>query len=157
MVSVRDTRIGRKFLYAGGQVTADSCFPKDVKALIKTAEQNGYEDACTQGCRGRERDIRRSILFNKAAAAHYGGMTQKDKTIGIWGLAFKAETDDMREATSALVTIDLLAESRMPGTCITTLLAMDECRRRIGDKVVSMLPDMYDATLECRRTDSHGD
>lgn len=135
-----DTRIGSKFLYAGCGY-GGSCFPKDVKALIKTAEQNGYEMRVLKAVEDVN-EHQKSILFNKLSA-HYGGML-KDKTIGIWGLAFKAETDDMREATS-LVTIDLLLKA---GCRVRVFdpVAMDECRRRIGDKV-EYAADMYDATL----------
>ena len=135
-----DTRIGSKFLYAGCGY-GGSCFPKDVKALIKTAEQNGYEMRVLKAVE-EVNEHQKSILFRKLNA-YYGGML-KDKIIGIWGLAFKAETDDMREATS-LITIRLLLEA---GCKIRVFdpVAMDECHRRIGD-AVEYAADMYDATL----------
>ena len=84
----------------------------------------------------------KSILFRKLSA-HYGGVLN-DKTVAIWGLAFKAETDDMREATS-LVTIKLLLDAGCK-VRVFDPVAMDECRRRIGDRV-EYAADMYDATL----------
>ena len=135
-----DPRIGRKFLYPGCGY-GGSCFPKDVKALIKTAEQNGYEMRVLKAVE-EVNEHQKSIRFRKLNV-YYGGML-KDKTIGIWGLAFKAETDDMREATS-LITIRLLLEA---GCKIRVFdpVAMDECHRRIGD-AVEYAADMYDATL----------
>ena len=135
-----DTRIGSKFLYPGCGY-GGSCFPKDVKALIKTAEQYGYP---MQVLRAVEdvNERQKSIMFQKLYN-YYGGAL-KGKTIAIWGLAFKAETDDMREATS-LVTIQKLLEAG----CLVRVydpVAMDECRRRIGDKVEYAV-DMYGATL----------
>ena len=135
-----DSRIGSKFLYAGCGY-GGSCFPKDVKALIKTAEQNGYEMRVLKAVEEVNED-QKSILFRKLNN-YYGGMLH-DKIIGIWGLAFKAETDDMREATS-LVTIDLLLKAGCK-VRVFDPVAMDECRRRIGD-TVEYAADMYDATL----------
>lgn len=135
-----DSRIGSKFLYAGCGY-GGSCFPKDVKALIKTAEQNGYEMRVLKAVE-EVNEKQKSILFRKLSN-YYSGMLH-GKTIGIWGLAFKAETDDMREATS-LVTIDLLLKAGCK-VRVFDPVAMDECRRRIGD-VVEYAADMYDATL----------
>ena len=135
-----DTRIGSKFLYAGCGY-GGSCFPKDVKALIKTAEQNGYEMRVLKAVEDVNEE-QKSILFRKLNA-YYGGML-RDKTVGIWGLAFKAETDDMREATS-LVTIDLLLKAGCK-VRVFDPVAMDECQRRIGN-AVEYAVDMYDATL----------
>lgn len=136
-----DTRIGRKFLYAGCGY-GGSCFPKDVKALIKTAEKNGYDMKVLKAVE-EVNEKQKSILFDKLMK-HYNDNIQ-GKTIGLWGLAFKPETDDMREAP-ALVLIDKLTEAG----CIVKVydpVAMDECYRRIGDKVV-YCKDMYEAALE---------
>ncbi len=133
-----DTRIGRKFLYAGCGY-GGSCFPKDVKALIKTAEQNGYEMDLLKSVE-KVNEQQKSILFKKLLK-HYNGNI-KGKTIAIWGLSFKPETDDMREAP-ALVLIDKLLNA---GCTVRVYdpIAMDECRRRIGDSVI-YCKDMYEA------------
>lgn len=137
-----DTRIGRKFLYAGCGY-GGSCFPKDVKALIKTADQQGYSMEVLKAVE-RVNERQKSILFRKLQKA-YEGESLKGKTIALWGLSFKPETDDMREST-ALVMIDKLLEA---GCTIRVYdpIAMDECRRRIGDKV-TYCRDMYDAVLD---------
>ena len=137
-----DTRIGRKFLYAGCGY-GGSCFPKDVKALIKTADQNGYSMEVLKAVE-RVNEKQKSVLFDKLQKA-YQGEDLKGKTIAMWGLSFKPETDDMREST-ALVMIDKLLAT---GCRIRVYdpIAMDECRRRIGDKV-TYCRDMYDAVLD---------
>ena len=137
-----DTRIGRKFLYAGCGY-GGSCFPKDVKALIKTADQNGYSMEVLKAVE-RVNEKQKSVLFDKLQKA-YQGEDLKGKTIAMWGLSFKPETDDMREST-ALVMIDKLLAA---GCHIRVYdpIAMDECRRRIGDKV-TYCRDMYDAVLD---------
>lgn len=89
-----DTRIGRKFLYPGIGY-GGSCFPKDVKALIKTAEQNGYQMRVLHAVE-EVNELQKSILFDKLCK-HFNNEL-KGKTIALWGLAFKPETDDMREA-----------------------------------------------------------
>ena len=135
-----DTRIGKKFLYAGCGY-GGSCFPKDVKALIKTAADNGYNLRVLQAVEEVNND-QKLVLFNKIVK-HYGDVSQlKGKTIAMWGLSFKPETDDMREAPS-LVLIDLLLKA---GATVKVYdpVAMDECRRRIGDSVIYSR-DMYDA------------
>lgn len=136
-----DVRIGSKFLYPGCGY-GGSCFPKDVKALIKTAEKNGYNMSVLKAVE-EVNENQKHVLFNKLSK-YYGG-DLKGKTIAMWGLAFKPETDDMREATS-LVTISLLLEA---GCTVRVYdpVAMNECRRRIGDKVY-YATDMYDAVLD---------
>ena len=135
-----DTRIGSKFLYPGCGY-GGSCFPKDVKALIKTAEQSGYNMRVLRAVEDVN-EQQKSVLFRKLSAYYVGNL--QGKTIALWGLAFKAETDDMREATS-LVTIEHLLEA---GCTIRVFdpVAMDECRRRLGDKVI-YAKDIYDAAL----------
>ena len=136
-----DTRIGKKFLYAGCGY-GGSCFPKDVKALIKTAEQNGCEIKVLKAVE-EVNEKQKSILFEKLQR-HYAG-SLKGRTIALWGLAFKPETDDMREAP-ALVLIDKLTGSG----CMVKVydpIAMGECKRRIGDKVI-YCKDMYDAVVD---------
>ena len=136
-----DTRIGSKFLYPGCGY-GGSCFPKDVKALIRTAEKQGYEMRVLKAVEAVN-EKQKEIVFEKLSS-HFGG-DLKGKTIAIWGLAFKAETDDMREATS-LVTISKLLEA---GCRVRVFdpVAMDECRRRIGDKV-EYARDIYDCALD---------
>ena len=121
-----DTRIGRKFLYAGCGY-GGSCFPKDVKALIKTADDCGYSMEVLKAVE-HVNEKQKSILFHKLQAA-YNGESLKGKTIALWGLSFKPETDDMREST-ALVIIKLLKEA---GCTIRAFdpVAMDECRRNV--------------------------
>ena len=136
-----DNRIGTKFLYPGCGY-GGSCFPKDVKAIIKTAEQNGYEMRVLKAVEAVNED-QKSLLYNKLSR-HFDG-DLKGKIVAIWGLAFKPETDDMREAPS-LVLIDLLknagAEVR-----VYDPIAMDECRRRIGDKV-AYCNNIYETTID---------
>ena len=136
-----DTRIGSKFLYPGCGY-GGSCFPKDVKALIRTAQKEGYEMRVLQAVENVN-EKQKTIVFKKLSR-HFND-NLKGKTIAIWGLAFKAETDDMREATS-LVTIDLLLNA---GCRVRVFdpVAMDECRRRIGDKV-EYARDIYDCALD---------
>lgn len=136
-----DTRIGRKFLYAGCGY-GGSCFPKDVKALIKTADDCGYSMEVLKAVE-HVNEKQKSILFHKLQAA-YNGESLKGKTIALWGLSFKPETDDMREST-ALVIIKLLNEA---GCTIRAFdpVAMDECRRRVGDNVI-YCRDKYEAVF----------
>lgn len=136
-----DTRIGKKFLYPGCGY-GGSCFPKDVKALIKTAEQNGYQMHVLKAVE-EVNEAQKSILFDKLNSRFGGNLN--GKTIALWGLAFKPETDDMREAP-ALVLMDKLINAG----CVVKVfdpVAMDECRRRIGDKV-TYCRDMYEATVD---------
>ena len=138
-----DTRIGRKFLYAGCGY-GGSCFPKDVKALIKTADQAGYSMEVLKSVE-RVNEHQKGVLFEKLVR-HYGSEAAlKGKTIAMWGLSFKPETDDMREST-ALVMIDKLLKA---GCTIRVYdpVAMEECKRRVGDAVI-YCRDMYDAVLD---------
>lgn len=136
-----DTRIGKKFLYPGCGY-GGSCFPKDVKALIKSAEQAGYDMRVLRAVE-EVNAAQKEVLFHKLSR-HFGGDLQ-GKRIAIWGLAFKPETDDMREAP-ALVLIDLI---RKAGATVRVYdpIAMDECRRRLGDSV-EYATDMYDAAVD---------
>lgn len=136
-----DTRIGKKFLYPGCGY-GGSCFPKDVKALIKTAEQNGYRMEVLRAVESVN-ERQKSILFDKLMRHFHGDIT--GRTVAMWGLAFKPETDDMREAPS-LVLIDLItgAGGRVK---VYDPVAMNECRRRLGDKV-TYCKDMYEAAVD---------
>ena len=134
-----DARIGRRFLYAGCGY-GGSCFPKDVKALVKTADDNGYSMEVLKAVE-RVNERQKALLFTKLQKA-FGNISLNGHTVTLWGLAFKPETDDMREST-ALVMIRLLSES---GCKIRVYdpIAMEECRRRVGD-AVTYCRDMYDA------------
>ncbi|MBR5324588.1 MAG: UDP-glucose/GDP-mannose dehydrogenase family protein [Muribaculaceae bacterium] len=136
-----DSRIGTKFLYPGCGY-GGSCFPKDVKALIKTAESKGYSMDVLKAVESVN-DKQKLVLFNKLNR-YFGGELQ-GKRIALWGLSFKPETDDMREATS-LVTISLLKQA---GAKVKVFdpVAMEECRRRLGDEV-EYATDMYDTLLD---------
>lgn len=122
-----DTRIGSSFLYAGCGY-GGSCFPKDVKALISTASDHGYPMRILQAVEDVNEE-QKTLLFRKLSA-HFGG-DLRGRKVAMWGLAFKPETDDMREAPS-LVLIDRLLEA---GCQITAYdpVAIPEARRRIGD------------------------
>ena len=135
-----DTRIGSKFLYPGCGY-GGSCFPKDVKALARTAREYGYTMGVIEAVEAvneRQKEIVVKNLQDKLG-------TLRGKTIALWGLAFKPETDDMREAP-ALVVIEKLLEA---GASVKVYdpVAMDECRRRIGDRVV-YCKDMYDVVID---------
>lgn len=136
-----DTRIGKKFLYAGCGY-GGSCFPKDVKALIKTAADQGYPMRVLQAVEEVNAD-QKLVLYRKLVNYYGNEQSLAGKTIAMWGLAFKPETDDMREAPS-LVLIDLLLKAGAQ-VKVYDPVAMDECRRRIGDSV-AYATDMYDAT-----------
>lgn len=133
-----DSRIGNKFLYPGCGY-GGSCFPKDVKALIRTASDNGYVMSILQAVENVN-NRQKSILFDKLCLVFDGDI--KDKTIAVWGLAFKPETDDMRESPS-LVVIDKLLTAGC-SVKVYDPIAMDECRRRIGNSVM-YADNMYDA------------
>lgn len=135
-----DTRIGSKFLYPGCGY-GGSCFPKDVKALARTAREYGYTMGVIEAVEAvneRQKEIVVKKLQDKLG-------TLRGKTIALWGLAFKPETDDMREAP-ALVVIEKLLEA---GASVKVYdpVAMDECRRQIGDRVV-YCKDMYDVVID---------
>lgn len=124
-----DTRIGSSFLYAGCGY-GGSCFPKDVKALISTAAEHGYPMRILKAVEDVNEE-QKTILFRKLSA-HFGGDLQGRK-VAMWGLAFKPETDDMREAPS-LVLIDRLLEAGCQVMAYDPV-AIPEARRRIGDRI----------------------
>lgn len=136
-----DSRIGKKFLYAGCGY-GGSCFPKDVKALIKTAEQNGYSMEVLKAVE-EVNEKQKSILFEKLTK-HFNG-DLRGKIIAMWGLAFKPETDDMREAP-ALVLIDLLLKAGCQ-VKVYDPIAMEECKRRIAESVI-YCKDKYEAVID---------
>ena len=131
-----DSRIGSKFLYAGCGY-GGSCFPKDVKALLHTGLDNDYHMEVIEAVE-RVNEKQKSIVYDKIIKT---AGPVKGKTIALLGLAFKPETDDMREAP-ALVVIDKLLND---GATVRVFdpIAMEECKRRIGDSV-TYCKDMYD-------------
>lgn len=136
-----DSRIGSKFLYPGTGY-GGSCFPKDVKALIKTATEYGYDMKVLKAVE-EVNEKQKSILFDKLNS-HYKGDLE-GKTISVLGLSFKPDTDDMREAPS-LVIIDSLINAGC-NVKVYDPIAMDECKRILGDKV-TFCNTSYDAVDE---------
>lgn len=136
-----DTRIGNKFLYPGVGY-GGSCFPKDVKALINTAQINGYKLRILNAVE-EVNELQKNILFEKFFNYYDGNII--GKKVAIWGLSFKPGTDDMREAPS-LVLINKLLES---GCKISVYdpVAMEECKRLIGNAVI-YAKDLYDSVLD---------
>ena len=136
-----DSRIGSKFLYSGCGY-GGSCFPKDVKALIKTASVNGYTMRVLNAVE-EVNAIQKYVLFEKFKKRYDGDVA--GRKVAIWGLAFKPETDDMREAP-ALVLIDSLLKAGCE-VCAYDPVAMDECKKRVGDRI-SYADNMYDAVID---------
>jgi len=136
-----DVRIGTKFLYPGCGY-GGSCFPKDVKALINTGRRNGYRMRVIEAVE-EVNERQKCIVYEKLRRALGGNL--KGKRVAIWGLSFKPETDDMREAPSLVVIDRLLADGAT--VVVYDPVAMAECRRRIGDKVI-YAGDLYDAVMD---------
>ena len=136
-----DVRIGHRFLYPGCGY-GGSCFPKDVKALVKTAADHGYPMRILQAVE-EVNEAQKGILYRKVSDYFQGDL--KGKRIAIWGLAFKPETDDMREAPS-LVVIHKLLEAGCEVYAYDPV-AMPESKRRIGD-AIHYAKDIYDAVIE---------
>ena len=124
-----DARIGTKFIYPGIGY-GGSCFPKDVKALIKTAEEHGYDMQVLRAVESVN-EHQKSVLFNKLSR-HFDGELRGLK-IAVWGLSFKPKTDDMREAPSLVIIEKLLAA----GCTVTAYdpVAMPEARHSLGDTI----------------------
>ncbi|WP_439880215.1 UDP-glucose dehydrogenase family protein [Pontibacter sp. MBLB2868] len=136
-----DARIGNKFIYPGIGY-GGSCFPKDVKALIKTAEDNGYEMKVLKSVE-QVNENQKSVLFNKIEKHFNGDLT--GKTFAIWGLSFKPKTDDMREAPSLVIIEKLLAR----GAKVRAYdpVAMKEARHTLGD-TIEYGKDEYEALID---------
>jgi len=124
-----DPRIGTKFIYPGIGY-GGSCFPKDVKALIKTAAQKGYNMRVLKAVE-EVNESQKEVMFNKVVA-HFGN-DLTGKTFGFWGLSFKPKTDDMREAPSVVIIEHLLAA----GAKVKAFdpVAMEEAKHMIGNKI----------------------
>lgn len=135
-----DARIGTKFLYPGCGY-GGSCFPKDVKALARTASEYGYTMQVIEAV-DRVNDRQKHILVEKVRSVW---PDLEGRAVALWGLSFKPDTDDMREAASLVVIKDLLeAGARVR---VFYPVAMDECRRRLGDSV-EYADDMYGAACD---------
>lgn len=137
-----DARIGSSFLYSGCGY-GGSCFPKDVKALIHTGAESGYEMVLV-GAAEKVNEKQKEVLFNKLVA-HFGSEEAlKGKVIALWGLAFKPETDDMREAPSLI----LIKQLKEVGAIIRAYdpVAKDEAKRILGDSI-NYCENIYDAAL----------
>ena len=136
-----DTRIGSSFLYAGCGY-GGSCFPKDVKALIRTADEQGYPMRILQAVE-TVNEYQKTVLYRKLEQYYQGNLS--GKKVAMWGLAFKPETDDMREAPS-LVLIDLLLKAGCRVTAYDPV-AIPEAKRRIGDRI-HYAKDIYEAVTD---------
>ena len=136
-----DTRIGSSFLYAGCGY-GGSCFPKDVKALIRTADEQGYPMRILQAVEAVN-EYQKTVLYRKLEQYYQGNLS--GKKVAMWGLAFKPETDDMREAPS-LVLIDLLLKAGCRVTAYDPV-AVPEAKRRIGDRI-HYAKDIYEAVTD---------
>jgi UDPglucose 6-dehydrogenase len=136
-----DSRIGKKFIYPGIGY-GGSCFPKDVKAIIHTARQNGYDLRVLRAVE-EVNDDQKSVLFNKLYKYYDGDL--KGKTVAMWGLSFKPQTDDMREAPSLVLIEKLLAA----GVKVKAYdpVAMEEAKRKIGD-AVEFVKDKEEALID---------
>ncbi|RHJ49351.1 UDP-glucose dehydrogenase family protein [Bacteroides sp. AM10-21B] len=136
-----DSRIGSRFLYAGCGY-GGSCFPKDVKALVHTGIENGYHMQVIEAVEAVN-EKQKYIVFEKLNKAFNGNL--KGKTIALWGLSFKPETDDMREAPALVVINELLKA----GAKVKAFdpIAIEETKRRIGDTII-YCKDMYEAVID---------
>ena len=137
-----DARIGNRFLFAGCGY-GGSCFPKDVKALIHTAEKNNYHLQILEAVEAVN-ERQKSVLYRKLCKLFDNQL--EGKRVAIWGLSFKPETDDMREAPS-LVVINKLLEAG----CVVSAYdpaAIPEAKRRLAGKNIRFASDIYDAVVD---------
>lgn len=137
-----DNRIGTKFLYPGAGY-GGSCFPKDIKALVQTGRKNNYRMRVVEAV-DEVNETQKGVVFEKLKTVFDNDLT--DKKIAIWGLSFKPETDDMREAPSLVVIEKLLKHN-----CEISVydpIAMEEAKRRLGDKKIFFSKDMYEAVID---------
>jgi UDPglucose 6-dehydrogenase len=136
-----DPRIGTKFIYPGVGY-GGSCFPKDVKALIKTAQENGYDMRVLSAVEDVN-DRQKHVLSGKVKS-HFGD-DLSGKTFAVWGLSFKPNTDDMREAPAVVIINELLAA----GATVRTYdpVAMHEAERDLGN-TVTYAKDSFDALID---------
>jgi UDPglucose 6-dehydrogenase len=136
-----DSRIGNKFIYAGAGY-GGSCFPKDVKALIRTSDENNYSLDILKAVE-KVNDRQKMVLFNKVMDHFKGDI--RDRRFAIWGLSFKPNTDDMREAPVLVIIENLL---KAGATVIGyDPVAMKEAKRKLGDSIL-YADDQYDAIVD---------
>jgi UDPglucose 6-dehydrogenase len=137
-----DSRIGSKFLYAGVGY-GGSCFPKDVKALIRTSDENNHSLEILKAVEDVN-DRQKSVLFTKVMKHFKGNL--KGKKLAMWGLSFKPNTDDMREAPALVLIEKFLAE----GAEVKAYdpVAVDEAKRRLGTDTVTFVDDQYEALID---------
>jgi UDPglucose 6-dehydrogenase len=136
-----DRRIGKYFIYPGTGY-GGSCFPKDVKAIIKTADEFGYSMEVLKSVEVVN-ERQKSVLVGKAKI--YFKEDLKGKTFALWGLSFKPQTDDMREAPSLVVINKLLeAGARLK---VYDPVAMHEAKRILNDKV-EFVDEQYEALID---------
>jgi UDPglucose 6-dehydrogenase len=133
-----DSRIGSKFIYPGTGY-GGSCFPKDVKAIIKTADDNGYELNVIKAVE-KANEYQKNVIFNKMSEFFNNDFNKK--VIGIWGLSFKPKTDDIREASSFIL-IDKLLEAGAKVKAYDPA-AMHEAKKQVGNKI-ELANDPYEA------------
>lgn len=136
-----DSRIGHKFIYPGIGY-GGSCFPKDVQALIRTASENNYELRVLKAVEAVNND-QKLVLFNKIMNYYKGDV--KGKTIALWGLSFKPQTDDMREAPSLYIVKNLLKA----GAIVKAYdpIAISEAKHHFGD-TISYCEDQYETLID---------
>ena len=136
-----DSRIGNKFLYPGIGY-GGSCFPKDVQALIRTAGENNYELEVLKAVEAVNKR-QKSVLFNKILNYYNGDL--KDRTVALWGLSFKPQTDDMREAPSLEIVKKLLEA----GAKVKAYdpVAIEEAKHHFGN-TISYSEDQYEALID---------
>lgn len=137
-----DQRIGYHFIYAGAGY-GGSCFPKDVSALVRTAEQIGYEPLILNAVQSRNTE-QKKIIFNKISARFQHKLA--GKTVALWGLAFKPNTDDMREAPSRVL-MESLWEAGAKVQAYDPA-AMEETQRIYGQQPLLQLCGTKEAALQ---------
>ena len=136
-----DSRIGSKFIYPGAGY-GGSCFPKDVKAIIKTADGLGYQLNVVKAVESAN-DFQKKVLFGKIKKHFKNNL--KNKLFGIWGLSFKPQTDDIREASS-IILIELLLNEKTK-IKVYDPAAMSETKKIFGNKIL-YATDPYDALID---------
>jgi len=136
-----DSRIGNKFIYPGTGY-GGSCFPKDVQALIRTADEHNYSLEILKAVE-KVNYRQKEVLFNKLKVHFKGDL--KGKKFAMWGLSFKPKTDDMREAPSLVIIEKLIAA----GASVVAYdpVAMEEAQRILGEKI-GYAKDEYDALVD---------